>query len=186
MAAWGAVLAASSVLASSLIAPALADPRAGHLATHHVDRPCGGPPRFRAKAFLQRRCPHLYRRYPPDVPVTIEYEPQTTCEDSPKPGALRLEQIIKSTYGANQYTWIPRDCDKGGAQRTQGRPGDRLDGRRARSPTTRHRPRLFWGGFSAPTQAAVPTATRCSWESCTSDGTTGSGVGTRWIEDGRS
>lgn len=62
---------------------------------------------------------------PADVPITIEYEPQTTCEDSPKPGALRLEQIIKSTYGANQYTWIPRDCDKGG--RSEHKEGRAID-----------------------------------------------------------
>ena len=62
---------------------------------------------------------------PIDLPVTIEYEPQTTCEDSPKPGAVRLEQIIKSTYGANQYTWIPRDCGKGG--RSEHKEGRAID-----------------------------------------------------------
>ena len=62
---------------------------------------------------------------PPEVSVTIEYEPQTTCEDSPKPGALRLEQIIKGTYGANQYTWIPRDCDRGG--RSEHKEGRAID-----------------------------------------------------------
>lgn len=62
---------------------------------------------------------------PPDLPVTIEYEPQTTCEDSPKPGALRLEQIIKSTYGSDEYTWIPRDCDRGG--RSEHKEGRAID-----------------------------------------------------------
>ena len=62
---------------------------------------------------------------PLDLPVTIQYEPQTTCEASPKPGALRLEQIIKATYGANQYTWIPRDCDRGGrSEHKEGRAVD--------------------------------------------------------------
>ncbi len=62
---------------------------------------------------------------PVDLPVTIEYEPQTTCESSPKPGALRLEQIIKGTYGSNQYTWIPRDCDRGG--RSEHKEGRAID-----------------------------------------------------------
>lgn len=62
---------------------------------------------------------------PPEVSVSIEYEPQTTCEDSPKPGALRLEQIIKGTYGADQYTWIPRDCDRGG--RSEHKEGRAID-----------------------------------------------------------
>lgn len=62
---------------------------------------------------------------PPDLPVTIRYEPQTTCESSPKPGALRLEQIIKGTYGANQFTWIPRDCDRGG--RSEHKEGRAID-----------------------------------------------------------
>jgi hypothetical protein len=62
---------------------------------------------------------------PVDLAVAIQYEPQTTCESTPKPGALRLEQIIKSTYGSNQYTWIPRDCDRGGrSEHKEGRAVD--------------------------------------------------------------
>jgi hypothetical protein len=55
----------------------------------------------------------------------LAYEPQTTCDATPKPGAVRIEQIIKSTYGQNEYTWIPRGCDVGGtSEHKEGRAID--------------------------------------------------------------
>ncbi len=50
---------------------------------------------------------------PPDVNPVISYEPQTTCDPGPKPGALRLQEIITTTYGAGQTVWIPRGCNVG-------------------------------------------------------------------------
>ncbi len=49
----------------------------------------------------------------PDVNPVIFYEPQSTCDPGPKPGALRLQEIITTTYGAGQTVWIPRGCNVG-------------------------------------------------------------------------
>lgn len=92
---------------------------------------------------------------PPDVPVTIEYEPQTTCEDSPKPGALRLEQIIKGTYGASEYTWIPRDCDRGGrSEHKEGRAIDWMVD--VRDPQDRANAEAFLAWLLGPDSAGRP------------------------------
>lgn len=69
--------------------------------------------------------PAMLTPLPPEINPVINYEAQTTCEDSPKPGAVRLEQIIKATYGNDQYTNIPRDCGKGGtSEHKEGRAID--------------------------------------------------------------
>jgi len=86
--------------------------------------PAAGPP-VPGEGLPAAPVPAALPPLPADVPITIEYEPQTTCESSPKPGAVRLEQIIKSTYGSNEYTWIPRDCDRGGrSEHKEGRAVD--------------------------------------------------------------
>lgn len=92
---------------------------------------------------------------PPEVAVNIEYEPQTTCESSPKPGALRLEQIIKGTYGANQYTWIPRDCDRGGrSEHKEGRAIDWMVD--VRDPVDRANAEAFLNWLLGPDAAGRP------------------------------
>ena len=92
---------------------------------------------------------------PPDLPITIQYEPQTTCESSPKPGALRLEQIIKGTYGANQYTWIPRDCDRGGrSEHKEGRAIDWMVD--VRDPQQRANAEAFLNWLLGPDAAGRP------------------------------
>lgn len=92
---------------------------------------------------------------PPDLPITIQYEPQTTCESSPKPGALRLEQIIKGTYGANQYTWIPRDCDRGG--RSEHKEGRAIDWMvTVRDPQQRANAEAFLNWLLGPDAAGRP------------------------------
>ena len=116
----GAVLAASSVMASSSIAPALATQGQVIWQPTTWTGPAAGPP-VPGEGLPAAPVPAPLPPLPPDVPVTIEYEPQTTCEDSPKPGALRLEQIIKSTYGAHQYHLDSSRLRSGRAQRTQRR-----------------------------------------------------------------
>jgi hypothetical protein len=62
---------------------------------------------------------------PPEVNPVILYEPQTTCDPSLKPGALRIERIIRSTYGGGQTIWIPRNCNVGGtSEHKEGRAVD--------------------------------------------------------------
>ena len=80
---------------------------------------------------------------------------KTTCEDSPKPGALRLEQIIKATYGADQYTWIPRDCDKGGrSEHKEGRAIDWMVD--VRDPQQRATAEAFLGWLLGPDAGGRP------------------------------
>lgn len=62
---------------------------------------------------------------PPGESPSLAYEPQTSCDPSPKPGAERLVQIIKNTYGKDQYVWVPRGCDVGGtSEHKEGRAID--------------------------------------------------------------
>ena len=62
---------------------------------------------------------------PPEIDVAPEYEGQQQCDPSPKPGAQRLADLIKGTYGANQTVWIPRGCDVGGqSEHKEGRALD--------------------------------------------------------------
>jgi hypothetical protein len=62
---------------------------------------------------------------PPHVNPAIIYEPQTTCDAAPKLGAVRISQIITSTYGKGQYIWIPRGCNVGGiSEHKEGRAID--------------------------------------------------------------
>ena len=66
---------------------------------------------------------------PGNLPVAdhlpITYEGQTNCDSTPKPGAVRMEQIIKATYGSGEYIGIPRGCDVGGrSEHKEGRAVD--------------------------------------------------------------
>ena len=57
--------------------------------------------------------------------LPIAYDGQSSCDPSPKPGAMRLDQIIKATYGASEYVGISRGCDVGGrSEHKEGRAVD--------------------------------------------------------------
>jgi hypothetical protein len=119
------VAASAAVLVASLLGtPAFATQ--SHLTWQPTTwtGPAAGPP-VPGEGLPPAPMPAPLTPLPPDVSVRIQYEPQTTCDPTPKPGALRLEQIIKSTYGSNQYTWIPRPCDRGGrSEHKEGRAVD--------------------------------------------------------------
>lgn len=57
--------------------------------------------------------------------LPISYDGQTDCDPAAKPGAIRIDQIIKSTYGATEYVGIPRGCDVGG--RSEHKEGRAID-----------------------------------------------------------
>ena len=62
---------------------------------------------------------------PPTYDVTADYEGQAQCDPTAKPGAQRLADLIKATYGANQTVWIPRACNIGGqSEHKEGRALD--------------------------------------------------------------
>lgn len=149
-----AALAASALLGSSLVAPAMATQGQVTWQPTTWTGPTAGAP-VPGEGLPPAPVPAPLPPLAPDVPITIEYEPQTTCEDSPKPGALRLEQIIKSTYGADQYTWIPRDCDKGGrSEHKEGRAVDWMVD--VRDPQQRANAEAFLGWLLGPDAAGRP------------------------------
>lgn len=62
---------------------------------------------------------------PPAYDVQADYEGQSQCDPTAKPGAQRLSDLIKATYGANQTVWIPRACSVGGqSEHKEGRALD--------------------------------------------------------------
>lgn len=62
---------------------------------------------------------------PPEYDVKPEYEGQSQCDPSAKPGTQKLADLIKATYGAGETVWIPRDCGVGGqSEHKEGRALD--------------------------------------------------------------
>ena len=149
-----AVVAGTALLMSLSVNPAGA--RQGHLTWQPTTwtGPVAGAP-VPGEGLPPAAVPAPLPPLPPDLPVTIQYEPQTTCEASPKAGALRLEQIIKSTYGADQFTWIPRDCDKGGrSEHKEGRAIDWMVD--VRDPQQRANAEAFLNWLLGPDAAGRP------------------------------
>ena len=89
------------------------------------------------------------------VTPVITYEPQTTCDSSPKPGALRVEKIITSTYGASQTVWIPRGCYVGDtSEHKEGRALDWMTS--VRDPQQRANAEAFLNWLLGPDQSGRP------------------------------
>ena len=62
---------------------------------------------------------------PPTYDVAAPYEGQAQCDPTPKPGAQRVSDLIKATYGQDQTVWIPRGCGVGGqSEHKEGRAVD--------------------------------------------------------------
>lgn len=62
---------------------------------------------------------------PPTYDVAATYEGQAQCDPTPKPGAQRVSDLIKATYGQDQTVWIPRGCGIGGqSEHKEGRAID--------------------------------------------------------------
>jgi len=62
---------------------------------------------------------------PAEYDVSPEYEGQSQCDPTPKPGTQRFADLIKATYGADETVWIPRDCGVGGqSEHKEGRALD--------------------------------------------------------------
>lgn len=146
--------AAGALLVTSAVAPSAAVQGQLTWQPSTWTGPAAGPP-VPGEGLPGAPMPAPLPPLPPDVPITIEYEPQTTCEDSPKPGALRLEQIIKATYGADEYTWIPRDCGKGGrSEHKEGRAIDWMVD--VRDPEGRAEAEAFLAWLLGPDSAGRP------------------------------
>ena len=62
---------------------------------------------------------------PAEYDVDPTYEGQSQCDPSVKPGAQKLADLIKATYGSEQTVWIPRGCEVGGqSEHKEGRALD--------------------------------------------------------------
>ncbi len=62
---------------------------------------------------------------PAEYDVDPTYQGQAQCDPSVKPGAQRLADLIKATYGVDQTVWIPRGCNVGGqSEHKEGRAID--------------------------------------------------------------
>ncbi|MCF8531089.1 MAG: hypothetical protein K9G69_07365 [Candidatus Nanopelagicales bacterium] len=62
---------------------------------------------------------------PPEMDIAPEYEGQSQCDPTPKPGTQKLADFIKSVYGQQETVWIPRGCDVGGqSEHKEGRAVD--------------------------------------------------------------
>ncbi len=61
----------------------------------------------------------------PDIEPLAAYAGQTTCDPTPKPGALALEALVEATYPSTSSFGIGRPCDVGGqSEHKEGRAFD--------------------------------------------------------------
>jgi hypothetical protein len=61
----------------------------------------------------------------PDIEGYARYEPQTTCDPTPKPGTVALRNLLLSRYPNTQSFGISRACDVGGvSEHKEGRAFD--------------------------------------------------------------
>ena len=93
--------------------------------------------------------------YPASVDLAPRYEGQDACDSAPKPGAQRLSDLIKATYGADQTVWIPRNCSVGGqSEHKEGRAVDWMVD--VRDSAQRAQAEAFLNWLLGPDAAGVP------------------------------
>ncbi len=66
---------------------------------------------------------------PPGLPAEVDplasYQGQFLCSPDPKPGALKITELLQQTYSTTDAIWIPRDCSVGGrSEHKEGRAVD--------------------------------------------------------------
>jgi hypothetical protein len=127
--------------------------------------------------------PQIIRVLPVAYDPVAMYEAQSTCDPSPKPGAVKLASLIKKTYGEGQAVGISRACTSGGtSEHKEGRALDWMTSVHSRQGLANAKAFLSW--LLGPISSACLTAMPRGWASCMSAGTTGTGLPTRRIEDG--
>ncbi len=93
--------------------------------------------------------------YPAIVDLAPRYEGQDSCDSAPKPGAQRLADLIKATYGGDQTVWIPRNCATGGqSEHKEGRAVDWMVD--VRDSAQRAKAETFLNWLLGPDTAGVP------------------------------
>ncbi len=92
---------------------------------------------------------------PAEYDVAPTYEGQNQCDPTIKPGAQKLADLIKGTYGADQTVWIPRGCDVGGqSEHKEGRALDWMTDVRKAQPRADAEAFLSW--LLGPDQFGTP------------------------------
>ena len=99
--------------------------------------------------------PAISVQLPAEYDVKPDYEGQAQCDPAPKPGAQKLADLIKATYGGDQVVWIPRGCDVGGqSEHKEGRALDWMTS--VRKPQQRANAETFLNWLLGPDQFGKP------------------------------
>ncbi len=99
--------------------------------------------------------PAVPAQLPAEYDVKPDYEGQAQCDPAAKPGAQKLADLIKATYGSNQVVWIPRGCDVGGqSEHKEGRALDWMTS--VRKAQQRANAETFLNWLLGPDQFGTP------------------------------
>lgn len=99
--------------------------------------------------------PTIPRAVPAAYDPAPNYEAQSICSPSPKPGTRALARLIKKTYGQNQYIGTSRACGNGGtSEHKDGRALDWMTS--VRSPKGRANADALLSWLIGPDAAGVP------------------------------
>ena len=96
------------------------------------------------------------RAYPAVLDAPIEYEGMTTCDPTPRPGALQLRQLLLDTYG-EAVIGISRACDQDSiSEHKEGRAVDWMVD--WKNPAERAQAQTFVDWVTAPGPDGTPAA----------------------------
>ena len=96
------------------------------------------------------------RPYPSVLDAPIEYEGMTTCDPTPRPGALLLRQLLLDTYG-EAVIGISRACDQDTiSEHKEGRAVDWMVD--WKNPAERAQAQAFVDWVTAPGPDGTPAA----------------------------
>ena len=70
-------------------------------------------PPYQPKLAPGQPVPTVARTLPVDLDHAPEYQGQRACSPTAKPGAVKLRDLLRATYGVADI-WIERDCGVGG------------------------------------------------------------------------
>ncbi len=93
---------------------------------------------------------------PEAVDIDVDYEGQSLCDPTPKPGTLKLAALLESTYG-HTWTSIARACNSGGpSEHKEGRAVDW--GMSVTNPEQKAKVDAFLTWLTSPDAAGTPYA----------------------------
>lgn len=109
------------------------------------------------KGLPEAPMPAVGLQLPEAYDIEGHYEGQSQCDPTPKPGAKKLANLIKNTYGSAQGVYIPRNCSVGGqSEHKEGRALDWMV--TVRDPQQRANAEAFLNWLLAPDATGKPYA----------------------------